>query len=163
MKPCRQFKERIALSIAEAQTDAAIEKHLLRCPACRAYAEEMRVVCAEHTDRAFRLPSHDAPVRLRGKIRAALDGTGRRWGWIRPVAAGALAAVIVGWYLHWRSSPEPVPVVAAPVPQAELPDPSYALYRNHLSRSAEELEAALSRHDTAAPSDELFAISSRAT
>jgi hypothetical protein len=164
MKPCRPFKKRIALWAVEGQNDAAVEKHLAQCTACRAYADEIRVVCAEHANRAAQLPQHDAPLRLHGKIRAALDATGRRWSWIRPVAAGALAALVVSLYLHGRPSPKPIPVVTMPSPPRQLAEPSYAAYRYHLTRSAEELDAALSRQDTGSRgSDRLLAISSRAS
>jgi hypothetical protein len=164
MKPCRPFKKRIALSILEGQNDAAIQDHLAQCAACRAYAEEIRVICAEHAERATHLPEEDAPLRLHGKIRAALDAPRGRRNWFRPVAAGAVAVLTIGLYLHWRPSPKPMPGVATPSSPRQLSEPSYAAYRNHLSRSTEELEAALSRQDTGAGAgDQLLAVSSRAS
>jgi hypothetical protein len=164
MKPCRSFKKRIALSIVEGKNDPAIHEHLAQCSACRTYAEQLRLICAEHANRATNLPPDNAPMRLHGKIRAALDDTGRRWDWIRPVAAGGLAALVVGLYLHGRPSPKPIPVVTMPSPPRQLTELSYAAYRHHLSRSAEELEAELSRQDTGGGGgDELFAVSSRAS
>src|SRR5215207_6441559 len=100
MKPCRSFKKRIALSIVEGQTDAATQEHLAQCAACRTYAQEIGAVWAEHANRAAQLPQRDAPLRLQGKIRAALDATGPRWRWIRPIAAGALAVLAISLYLH---------------------------------------------------------------
>jgi hypothetical protein len=163
MKPCRPFKKRIALSIVERQNDAEVEQHLAHCAACRAYAEEIHAVCADHTNRVADLPDHDAPVWLHGKVRAALDGSRRRWSWAHPVAAGALAALVMVLYLHRRPSPKPTAAVTVAVPRPQVLEPSYAAYRHHLSRSAEELEAALSRDDTGVgAAAEVFTVSTRA-
>jgi predicted anti-sigma-YlaC factor YlaD len=162
MKSCRHFRQRIALSMVEGLNDPAIQEHLTHCAACRAYAEEIRAVCADHTHRAAQLPQYDAPLRLHGRIRAELPGDRRRWSWVRPILAGALAALIIGLYLHWRPSPTPTPVVITPSPQPQLTEPSYAVYRNHLSRSAEELDAALSSYAPGATgTSELLTVSSR--
>lgn len=149
MKPCCQFKERIVLSIADAKSDAALQKHLRECAACRAYAEEIRAVCGDHAQRASQLPEIDAPLRLHGNLRVALQEKGRSWTWIRPIAvAGALPALIFLLYLQWRLSPKENRIVTVPPPrEIKVTEPSYAAYRHRLSRSAEELEAALSRYD----------------
>jgi hypothetical protein len=162
MKPCREFKQRIALSIVEGQNDDAMEEHLLRCTGCRTYAEEIRAVCGDHVHRAAHLPASEAPLRLHGKIRAALPDNPRRWNWARSVAAGALAALTIALYLFWRPAPKPAPIAIMPPPQTQLTEPSYVAYRHRLSRSAEELEAALSREDIGATSPaELLTVSSR--
>lgn len=154
MKPCRQFKERIVLSIAEAKSDAALQAHLRECAACRAYAEEIRAVCGDHAQRASQLPEIDAPLRLHGRIKAALSKDERRWTWARPAAAGALATLVIILYLHWRPSPKENRVVTVPPPrEIKITEPSYAAYRNRLSHSAEELEAALSRYDAPGQGD----------
>jgi len=163
MKPCCQFKERIALAIVARQTDVVLEEHLAQCAACRAYADEIHAIRTDHTERATHLPYESAPLRLHGKLRAALNSTGRRWTWIRPVAASAFAALAVGLYLHWRPLPKPIPMVAAPAPPRRVIEPSYAAYRNQLSRSADELDAALSRYDAGVgTASELFTVSTRA-
>lgn len=154
MKPCCQYKERIVLSIAEAKSDPALQEHFLECAACRAYAEEIRAVCGEHAQRASQLPEIDAPLRLHGKLRAALRENDRRWTWVRPVAAGALATLVIILYLNGRPSPKENRVVTVPPPrEIKVTEPSYAAYRHRLSHSAEELEAALSRHDALGQGD----------
>jgi hypothetical protein len=166
MQPCRKFKERIALSIVDGQNDGAIEDHLLHCAACRQYANELRAICADHAQRAANLPQNDAPAHLHGKIRASVAGDSRPcWRWARPVTAGALAALAIGLYLHWRPLPKPTPHAphtVTPSPSRQLAEPSYAAYRQSLTRSAEELEAALSRQETGPGSpNELLTVSSR--
>jgi hypothetical protein len=154
MKPCRQFKERIALSIAEAKSDAALQEHLRECAACRAYAEEIRAVCGDHAQRASQLPEIDAPLRLHGKLRDALQEKGRSWTWIRPIATGALATLAFFLYLHWRPPPKENQVVTVPRRrEIKVTEPSYAAYRHRLSHSADELEAALSRYDAPGQGD----------
>jgi len=154
MKPCRQFKERIVLSIAEAKSDAALQEHLRECAVCRAYAEEIRAVCGDHAQRASQLPEIDAPLRLHGKIRAALVKDERRWPWARPIAAGALATLVIILYLNGRPSPkENRTVTVSPPREIKITEPSYAAYRHRLSHSAEELEAALSRYDAPGQGD----------
>jgi hypothetical protein len=154
MKPCRQFKERIALSIAEGTDDAAVVEHTSQCAACRAYRNEIQAVVTEHAKRAGQLPEIDAPLRLHGRLRTALQEKERSWTWIRPVAAGALATLAVILYLHWRPATQENRVATVPLPQEiKVTEPSYAAYRSRLSRSAEELEAALSRCDAPGPGD----------
>lgn len=155
MKPCLQFKERIALSIAEGSDEAAVADHVRQCAACRAYAEKIRAICSDHTQRASQLPETDAPLRLHGRLRDALREKGRSWTWIRPIAAGALATLVVILYLHWRPAPKENRIVSVPPPREIKPsEPSYAAYRSRLSRSAEELEAALSRYDPPGQGDD---------
>lgn len=161
MNPCRQFKQRIALSTVEGETDAALQQHLIECASCRTYAEEIRSVCVDHDRRASQLPKVDAPFRLRANLRAAL-GVERRISWLLPTAAAAAAAFVVALYLHSRPAPSHPAVVTKP-PQHVVtnPEPSYAAYRNHLSRSTEELEGALSRFDApAGASNEVLTVSS---
>ena len=154
MKPCCQFKERIVLSVVEGTNDATVVEHTSQCAACRAYAEEIRAVCTDHAQRASQLPEIDAPFRLHGKLRTALQEKGRSWSWIRPIAAGAVATLAFILCLHWRPSPKVNRVVTVPPPrEIKVTEPSYAAYRSHLSRSAEELEAALSRYDAPGQGD----------
>jgi hypothetical protein len=154
MKPCRQFKERIALSIAEGTDDATVVEHISHCAACHAYAQEIRAVCTRHAQRASELPEIDAPLRLNGKLRAALQDKGPSWTWIRPIAAGALATLVFVLYLYWRPAPKENRIVTVPPPRdIKVTEPSYAAYRSRLSRSAEELEAALSRYDAPGQGD----------
>ena len=154
MKPCRQFKERIVLSIAEAKSDADLQEHLRECAACRAYAEEIRAVCGDHAQRASQLPEIDAPLPLHGNLRVALRENDHRWTWARPIAAGALATLVIILYLSGRPSPKENRVVTVPPPrEIKIAEPSYAAYRSHLSRSAEEFEAALSRYDAPGQGD----------
>src|SRR5688500_17455366 len=100
MKPCRKYKEQIALSIFESELDgrprpqhlstqpgnsrtAAGEdarapqaelllQHLSECVACREYAEHMRQVYRDHSQRAAALPEIEAPARLHGRVRDSI-------------------------------------------------------------------------------------------
>jgi len=164
MKPCRAFKKRIALAIVGGDDDPALTKHLADCAACRLYADEMRAISAEHTQRANQLPNTEAPLRLRTALAYAVREQRPLtlpWQWITAGAAVAALAILV--YLH--SSPSRTAPKTATVAEAErietatgaIREPSYAAYHRRLTRSLEELDLALSQYQPIAnPSNEPF-------
>jgi hypothetical protein len=164
MRPCRKYKERIALSLIEGELSGELRQHVSECAECAAYAEELKRVCSAHRGRAAELSEVEAPMRLRARVRDAIvrrdyDSCCRFE--VRPflrrllqVAGGAAAAaIIVALIVRFSSSePKTEPVMGeAPKPgiteEAGLNGPTLAAYRSHLTRSVEELEASLREHD----------------
>jgi predicted anti-sigma-YlaC factor YlaD len=163
MKPCREYKERIALAVLEDEPE--LRQHLQNCVACRAYAEEMERVCSEHSQRAAALPDIEAPRRLNARVREAItrsEGSlcciGIRAS-LRRLLQGmgiAAAAAIIVVTLMQLSSREPTssPAMAeATTPrvseETRLAEPTFAAYHHRLARSVEELEASLGDHGVA--------------
>jgi anti-sigma factor RsiW len=163
MKPCREYKERIALAVLEGERRSELSQHLENCATCRAYAEEMERVCGEHSQRAAALPEIEAPRRLNAHVRDAItpsEGSlccGIEIGVsLRRLLQGmgiAAAAAIIVVMLMRRSSSEPTSspaITEAATPgvseTTRLAEPTFAAYHRRLARSVEELEASLRDH-----------------
>jgi hypothetical protein len=157
MKPCGEYKERIALAIVEDRLTEELQKHVSRCAVCRAYAEEVREICGEHANRAEALPEIEAPRRMRARVREAIFEDTSDWLGL-PVRAlrrllqgfgiAAAATIIIAVWMH-RSPPSTVlPPNTTEITKTEgaltkLREPTLATYHNRLARSVEELEASL--------------------
>jgi len=176
MKPCREYKERIALAVLEGERRSELRQHLQNCVACRAYAEEMERVCSEHSQRAAALPEIEAPRRLNARVRDAITrsegslccGIEIRASLRRLLQAMgiAAAAAIIVVMLMQRSSREPTsspPMAEATTPgvseTTRLAEPTFAAYHHRLARSVEELEASLKEYGVASDGEVLKASS----
>ena len=177
MKPCREYKERVALAVLNREPGSELRQHLENCAACRAYAEEMERVCGEHSQRATALPEIEAPRRLNARVR---DEIIRREGGLccgieigaslRRLLQGmgiAAAAAIILLMLMQLSARKPTssPAIAeATTPgvgeTTRLAEPTFAAYHHRLARSVEELEASLRDHGAAASDGEVLKVSS---
>lgn len=175
MRPCRKYKESLALSLVEGGLTGELKQHISECTECAAYAEELKRVCSDHRERATELPEVEAPMRLRARVRDAIvrgeydsccgfEIRASRW-LIQSAGIAAAAAIVVALVLRPSSNESQItPTVAkAPSPglseEARLSEPTLAAYHRRLARSVEELEASLKEHG-AVTGGELLKVSS---
>jgi anti-sigma factor RsiW len=172
MKPCREYKEWIALAVLEGERCSELKQHLQGCVACRAYAEEMERVCGEHTQRAAALPEIEAPTRLNARVRDAITrnegglccgveirASSRRLLQVMGLAAAAAIIVVMLMQLSSRPLTTSPAVAEATTPgvseTTRLTEPTFAAYRKRLARSVEELEASLRDYGVASDGEVL--------
>lgn len=165
MRPCREYRERIALAVVDGDLGEDLKRHTQNCPACAAYAEELKRLCEEHQNRARSLPEPDAPpclharlaeairgrdvccgVEVRASLRRLLQGLG--------LAATAVIIGVVAVNLAGRRPPSPLVVTEVTTPEMR-PEPTFAAYHNRLARSVEEFEASLRDHGAVGGGDVL--------
>jgi anti-sigma factor RsiW len=176
MKPCREYKERIALGVLEGERRGELREHLQNCVACRAYAEEMERVCGEHSQRAAALSEIEAPRRMNGRVRDAITQSENSLCCgieIRPslrrllqgmgiAAAAAIIAVMLMQGFSRKPTKAPA-MVEATTPHASettrSAEPTFAAYHHRLARSVEELEASFRDHGVASDGEMLKASS----
>lgn len=153
MKPCRKYKEQIALAIV----DDEVDRHVLECAACAAYAKEVQRIYGEHSERAEALPEIEAPARLHGRVRDSITRHGgvaccgievraslrRLLQGFGVTAAAAITLLVVFRLAPRKPLPAPAIVEVAKPEAPAIGEPTFAAYHNRLSRSVEEFEASL--------------------
>jgi hypothetical protein len=175
MRPCRKYKEPIALSLVEGALGDDLKQHISECAECAGYAEELKRVCSEHRERATQLPEVEAPMRLRARVRDAIvrgeydSCCGFEIGVsLRRLLQGAgvaATATVVALVVRFSSGEPPITPTVTEVPapglseEARLNEPTLAAYHRRLARSVEELEASLKEHG-AVTGGELLKVSS---
>ena len=176
MKPCREYKEWIALAVLEGERCSELREHVQNCVACRAYAEEMERVCGEHSQRAAALPDVEAPRRLNARVREAITrnqgglccgieiGASLR-RLLQGMGIAAAAAIILLMLVQFSArKPTSSPAIAEATTSSvsettRLAEPTFAAYHRRLARSVEELEASLRDYGVASDG-ELLKVSS---
>jgi hypothetical protein len=175
MKPCRKYKEQIAVAIVAGDLNGDLRRHVENCAACQAYAEETRKICAEHSRRATALPEAEVPVRLHGRVRSAIAGhetmpccgmeiraSLRRL--LQSLGIAATAAIVIAIWIQRTPPPTDLRPRTAEVKTrgseiTKLSEPTFAAYHHRLARSVEELEASLLAAPVV-PGGELLKVSS---
>jgi hypothetical protein len=162
MRPCRKYKEPIALSLVEGALGDDLKQHISECAECAGYAEELKRVCSEHRERATQLPEVEAPMRLRACCGFEIGVSLRR---LLQGAGVAATATVVALVVRFSSGEPPITPTVTEVPapglseEARLNEPTLAAYHRRLARSVEELEASLKEHG-AVTGGELLKVSS---
>jgi hypothetical protein len=167
MKPCRKYRQQIALAIV----DDEVDRHVSECATCAAYAKEVERIYGEHRERAEALPEAEAPARLHARVREAICLFGgassvepltffskrifgaRRSSPLRKLlqglgvaAAGAITLLAVLQLAPRKPVPAPAIVEVTKPEVPPIAEPTFAAYHNRLSRSVEEFEASLKDH-----------------
>jgi Putative zinc-finger len=169
MNPCKQHKMNLALLAAGALDNAEsrrLQQHLVECPGCRQYRQELLEICNEHSWAGENLAPLDASeefhFRLEHRIRSREPAPQRTptsfdWrfalNWKIAISTAAAVALVLA-VLQFRPKTEvaeSIPPISKPKairPAGVESKPSFLAYRLAANRSLEALDALLASEAT---------------
>ena len=189
MNPCSRYKKQIALLAAKSLSGkeaTQVRDHLHQCERCRAYWNDLSLLCEDHFDLAATLPTVEANERFHQRWAGRITENERvlgnlpstvasllrafaqsRWQTVFAFSVALTIAALLAFLASRPKAESPVvhlssPPVSPVVTKKAVPQPTLMAYRMAASRSFEELDALLAKDaDRLLPATPLMTASMR--